>query len=189
MLELRNQFILAPVKLGYSDKTGVITDRHLKFYDLRSKHIGAIDPEPLYMDTGLRELPTQIGINDDSKIKGLKKLTDLIHSNGAKVIAHLNHPGRMANPKIPGNYFWSATGKPCPNGGAVPERMSRDMMDKVIDMFVESSKRAVTSGFDIIELQFGHGYLMAQFLSPDVNDRTDEYGGSFENRVRFPLEV
>lgn len=189
MLGLRNQFILAPVKLGYSDKTGVITERHLKFYDLRSKHIGAIDPEPLYMDTGLRELPTQIGINDDTKIEGLKKLTDLIHSNGAKVIAHLNHPGRMANPKIPGNYFWSSTGKPCPNGGAVPERMSREMMDKVIVMFVESSKRAVASGFDIIELQFGHGYLMAQFLSPDVNDRTDEYGGSFENRTRFPLEV
>lgn len=189
MLELRNQFILAPVKLGYSDKTGVITDRHLNFYDLRSKHIGAIDPEPLYMDPGLRELPTQIGINDDSKIDGLKKLTDLIHNNGAKVIAHLNHPGRMANPKIPGNYFWSSTDKPCPNGGAVPERMSREMMDKVISMFVESSQRAVASGFDIIELQFGHGYLLAQFLSPDVNDRTDKYGGNFENRVRFPLEV
>ncbi|VAX25743.1 2,4-dienoyl-CoA reductase [NADPH], partial [hydrothermal vent metagenome] len=189
MLELRNQFILAPVKLGYSDKTGVITERHLNFYDLRSKHIGAVDPEPLYMDPGLRELPTQIGINDESKIEGLKKLTDLVHNNGAKVIAHLNHPGRMANPKIPGNYYWSSTGKPCPNGGAVPERMSRDMMDEVIDMFVGSSKHAVAAGFDIIELQFGHGYLMAQFLSPDVNDRTDEYGGSFVNRVRFPLEV
>ncbi|MEN8191364.1 MAG: NAD(P)/FAD-dependent oxidoreductase [Bacteroidota bacterium] len=189
MLKLRNKYILAPVKLGYSDKTGVITDRHLSFYDLRSKHIGAVTPEPLFMDSGLRELPTQIGIDDDSKIEGLQKLTSLIHSNGAKTIAHLNHPGRMVNPKIPGNYFWSSTDKPCPNGGATPEKMDRAMMDKVIEMFVNSAKRAVATGFDIIELQFGHGYLLAQFISPDVNDRTDEYGGSFENRIKFPLEV
>jgi len=72
MLQLRNKFILAPVKLGYSDKTGVITEKHLNFYDLRSKHIGAVNPEPLFMDSGLRELPTQIGIDDDSKIEDLK---------------------------------------------------------------------------------------------------------------------
>jgi 2,4-dienoyl-CoA reductase-like NADH-dependent reductase (Old Yellow Enzyme family)/thioredoxin reductase len=189
MFELRNQFIFAPVKIGYSDKTGVVNERHLEFYNLRSKHIGAVDPEPLFMDAGLRELPVQIGIDDDNKIEGLKKLTNVIHNNGAKVIAHLNHPGRMANPKIPGNYFWSATDKPCPNGGAIPERMDREMMNKVIELFVTSAKRAVTAGFDFIELQYGHGYLMAQFISPAVNDRTDEYGGSFENRIKFPLEV
>ncbi len=188
-LELRNQFILAPVKLGYSDRTGVITKKHLHYYDLRSKHAGAVNIEPLYMDRGLRELPTQIGIDSDSKIKELKKLTKLIHKNGAKVIANINHAGRMANPKIPGNYFWSSTDKPCPNGGATPEQMNREMMDKVIAMFVDSAKRAVASRFDIIELQFGHGYLLAQFISPDVNDRSDEYGGSFENRIKFPLEV
>lgn len=189
MLKLRNQFIMAPVKLGYSDKTGVVTDRHLNYYNLRSKHIGAVNLEPLFMDSGIRELPTQMGIDDDSKIEGLSKLTNLIRENGAKVIANLNHAGRMANPKIPGNYFWSSTDKACPNGGAKPERMNRKMMDKVIAMFVDSSKRAVASGFDIIELQLGHGYLLAQFISPDVNDRTDEYGGNFENRIKFPLEV
>ncbi len=189
MLKLRNQFILAPVKLGYSDKTGVVTEKHINFYNLRSKHIGAVNLEPLFMDSGIRELPTQIGIDDDSKIVGLKKLTNLIHANGAKVIANLNHAGRMANPKIPGNYFWSSTDRACPNGGATPELMNREMMDKVIGMFVNSAKRAVASGFDIIELQLGHGYLLAQFISPDVNDRTDEYGGSFENRIKFPLEV
>ena len=62
-------------------------------------------------------------------------------------------------------------------------------MDKVIELFIESAQRAVASGFDMIEIQFGHGYLMAQFLSPAVNDRDDEYGGSFENRIRFPLET
>jgi len=189
MLQLRNQFIMAPIKLGYSDKTGNVNQKHLDFYDLRSRHIGAVTLEPLFFDTGLRELPTQIGIDNNNKLEGLKKLTALIHSNEAKVIAHLNHPGRMANPEIPGNYYWSSTNIACPNGGAVPKKMNRVMMDKVIDLFVDTAKRSVAAGFDIIELQFGHGYLLAQFISQGVNDRDDEYGGSFDNRIKFPLEV
>jgi len=168
---------------------GKISQKHLDFYRARNKYIGAITPEPLYMDSGLRELPTQLGIDNDNKITGLQLLNKIIHSNGAKSIAHLNHPGRMTNPKIPGNLFWSSTDKACENGGAIPEKMDRGKMDVVIQLFVDSAKRAMASGFDIIELQFGHGYLLAQFISPAVNDRADEYGGSFENRIKFPLEV
>jgi 2,4-dienoyl-CoA reductase (NADPH2) len=188
-LQLKNQFIFAPIKLGYSDGTGIVTSRHLDFYRRRGKHIGAVTIEPFYMESGLRELPTQLGIDDDDKIDGLKKLTDVIHMNDAKAIAHLNHPGRMANPKIPGNYFWSSTGKACENGGAIPQIMNREMMDKVTGLFIESAKRAVAAGFDIIEIQLGHGYLLAQFLSPAVNNLNNEYGGSFENRIKFPVEV
>jgi len=188
-LQLRNEFIFAPIKLGYSDATGIITEKHLDFYRQRSKHIGAVTLEPLYMEPGLRELPTQLGIDSDDKLDGLKEMTNIIHSDGAKVISHLNHPGRMANPKIPGNYFWSSTDRACENGGAIPEKMNREMMNKVTELFVESAKRAVIAGFDIIELQLGHGYLLAQFLSPAVNNLDDKYGGSFENRIKFPVEV
>ncbi len=188
-LDLRNMFIMAPVKLGYSNGKGQVTDKHLQFYDARSKHIGGVTLEPLYIDSGLRELPTQLGIDSDDKIKELKKITSLIHENGAKAIAHLNHPGRMANPKIPGNYWWSSTDKPCPNNGAIPIAMDREKMDKVKELLVNAAIRAEKAGFDIIELQYGHGYLMAQFLSEEVNDRTDEYGGSFENRIKYPVEV
>jgi 2,4-dienoyl-CoA reductase (NADPH2) len=189
MIELRNQFIMPPLKLGYCSGDGFVNQRHLDFYNLRSKHIGAITLEPLYMDPGLREIPTQLGIDKDDKIKGLKNLVNLIHSNGSKVISHLNHPGRMANPNLPGNYFISSTGKACENGGAVPMKMNKEMMNNVIKMFTNAAKRSVESGFDIIEIQFGHGYLLAQFVSPAVNDRTDEYGGSFSDRIKFPLEV
>jgi len=189
MLQLKNQFIFAPIKLGYSDGNGHVTEKHISFYSARSKHLGAITLEPLYMDKGLREIPTQLGMDNNDKIEGLKKLVNLIHASGTKVIAHLNHPGRMANPKIPGNYFISSTDKPCENGGAVPKKMNEKDMEDVIKLFIESAKRAEKTGFDILELQFGHGYLMAQFISPNVNNRTDEYGGSFENRVKFPLRV
>lgn len=189
MLQLQSNFIFPPIKLGYNLGNGKVTKKHLEFYGARNKYIGAITPEPLYLHQGLRELPTQLGIDDDSKIEGLKLLNETLRQNGAKSIAHLNHPGRMANPKIPGNFFWSSTDKPCENGGAAPEMMNREMMNSVIELFIDSAKRALASGFDMIELQFGHGYLMAQFISPAVNDRDDEYGGSFENRIKFPLEV
>ncbi len=189
MLELKNNFIMAPVKTGYSNGTGIVTDKHLKFYELRSEHLGAIIPEPLYLDKGLRELPTQLGIDSDDKIIGLKKLTDIIHQYNTKVVAHLNHPGRMANPKIQGNYFISSTDKACEGGGAKPKKMDKEDIGKAVRLFADAAKRAEKAGFDIIELQFGHGYLAAQFISPLVNNREDEYGGSFENRIRFALQI
>jgi len=189
MLGLRNQFIFAPIKTGYSNDYGVITEKHLAFYERRIPYLGAVITEPFYLDKGLRELPTQVGIDHDKKLDGLKKLVAVVHKSRAKAVAHLNHPGRIANPKIVGNYYISSTHRPCENGGAAPKKMDRDDMQKVVDQFVKGAVRAEKAGFDILELQFGHGYLLAQFLSSFVNDRADEFGGSFENRKRFPLEV
>ncbi len=189
MLDMRNAFIFAPIKLGYAQGDGVVNKRHLDFYAVRSKHVGAVTVEPLYLDPGLREIPSQLGIDSDDKLDGLAALVNLIHSHGAKTIAHLNHPGRMANPKIPGNYWVSSTDQPCENGGAPPKQMDRADMERAIELFVEAARRAQKAGFDAVELQFGHGYLLAQFLSPAVNTRSDAYGGSLENRARFPLEV
>jgi len=189
MLALRNRFLMPPLKLGYSDGGGAITPAHHVFYLERSRYLGAVTLEPMYLHKSLREIPTQIGIDDDLKIEGLKKLTEAIHGTGAKVIAHLNHPGRMANPRIPGNIHLSSTDRACENGGAIPRRMSPENMEKVAEIFVSGARRAQEAGIDILELQMGHGYLLAQFLSPAVNDRHDEWGGSFENRVRFPLGV
>ncbi len=189
MFKLKNEFLLPPLKLGYTTGDGKANNRYIDFYNQRSKNIGAVTLEPLYLDKGLRELPTQLGIDSDDKIEGLSELVNLIHKNGAKVIAHLNHPGRMANPKIPGNFHWSSTDVACENGGAKPQAMNREMMDTVIQLFVDTAQRAEKSGFDFVELQFGLGYLMAQFLSPAVNNRNDEFNGSLDNRAKFPLEV
>jgi NADPH-dependent 2,4-dienoyl-CoA reductase/sulfur reductase-like enzyme len=95
----------------------------------------------------------------------------------------------MANPKLPGNYYLSSTNQPCENGGAVPKSMDVDDMEAVKKLFRDAVIRSEKAGFDMIELQFGHGYLLSQFLSPAVNDRNDEYGGSFVNRMRFPLSI
>lgn len=189
MLDLRNEFIFAPIKLGYSDGTGQVLEKHLHFYDRRSKYVGAVTPEPLYIHKGLRELPTQLGIDSDDKIAGLENLTAIIHQNGAKAIAHLNHPGRMANPKIPGNFFVSSSATPCENGGQTPKAMDESDMNEAILLLTSAAQRAEKSGFDIIELQMGHGYLSAQFLSPAVNQRKDSYGVDFEGRIKFPINM
>lgn len=187
--EMKNKFLFAPIKLGYANGDGKVNDKHLEFYAARSPHLGAIIPEPLYLEKGLRELPTQLGIDSDDKVEGLRKLTESIHAHGAKVIAHLNHPGRMANPKLEGNYHVSSSEQVCENGGAKPKPMNFEDMKHAVHVFRNAARRAEDAHFDAIEMQFGHGYLLAQFLSPKVNNREDAYGGGFENRVRFPLEV
>ncbi len=189
MLQMKNQFLMPPIKTGYCDKEGFVTDKFINFYKRRSEYLGAVTPEPLCIDRSVRELPAQICIDADDKIEGLSRLVSEIHKYETKAVAHLNHPGRMANPKIPGNVFYSSTDKACENGGAKPERMDGNDMDDAVSLFTAAAKRAEKAGFDAVELQFGHGYLLSQFLSPAVNDRKDEYGGSFENRIKFPVRV
>lgn len=186
---LRNRFIMAPVKTGYGTKTGEVTDRHLRFYERRNQFLGAITPEPFYLHPSLRELPVQIGIHSDEMIPGLKRLAGIIHENGALGVAHLNHPGRMANPNIPGNQYLSSSAQTCATGGKQPVAMDEESIVDAQVLFEKAAVRAQEAGYDFIELQFGHGYLIAQFLSENVNNRTDRYGGPWENRFRFGLEV
>ncbi|MDF1613247.1 NAD(P)/FAD-dependent oxidoreductase [Stygiobacter electus] len=189
IINLRNNFFMSPVKTGYGDAEGNISERHLAFWDKRSKHVAAVIFEQFFIDKKVRELPTQIGIDDDNKIDGHKKLVDVVHQNGAKAVAHINHPGRMANPKLPGNIYLSASDIECPNGGQKPKSLSIDEIKLVQQQYIDAAIRAEKAGYDFIELQFGLGYLIAQFISPNSNKRNDDYGGSFENRLRFGLEI
>jgi 2,4-dienoyl-CoA reductase-like NADH-dependent reductase (Old Yellow Enzyme family)/thioredoxin reductase len=180
---------MSAVKTGYGDGNGSITDRHIAFWERRSRHVSAVIFEPFYIDRRVRELPTQIGIDSDDKIEGHRKLIEAVHKNGAFAVAHINHPGRMANPKLEGNIYLSASEIQCPNGGKKPKALTADEIKEVQNQYLRAALRAEKAGYDIIELQFGLGYLIAQFLSPDSNKRTDIYGGSFENRIRFGLEI
>jgi len=186
---IQNRAVMAPVKTGYGVPTGEVTSRHLHFFERRSRHVGAVIPEPFCLHPTLRELPVQIGIHSDGMLPGLKRLSDVIHAHGALAIAHLNHPGRMANPAIPGNQFFSSSGRMCPTGVKEPEAMDRSRIEESQEFFEKAALRAQKAGYDFVELQFGHGYLIAQFLSEAVNDRTDQYGGSWGNRLRYGLEV
>ncbi len=188
-IEFRNNFFMAPVKTGYNNGNGEITERHLAFWEARSKHVGAVIPEPFYLDKNVRELPTQIGIADDSQIEDHKKLVAVIQKNGAKAVAHINHPGRMSNPKLPGNIYVSASDVQCPNGGPKPKELTIAEIKEVQQLYIDGSVRAEKAGYDLLEVQFGLGYLISQFISPNTNLRTDEYGGNLDARMKFGLEL
>ena len=188
-ITFRNSFLMSAVKTGYGDSEGSISERHLAFWDKRSKHVAAVIFEPFYIDKHVRELPTQIGIDSNDKIEGHKKLVETVHKNGAKAVAHINHPGRMANPKLPGNIYLSASDVVCPNGGQKPKPLTVEEIKTVQKQYIDAALRAEKAGYDLIELQFGLGYLIAQFLSSATNKREDKYGGCLENRLLFGIEI
>ena len=123
------------------------------------------------------------------RIPGLYRLCESIHDCGSKISILLNHAGSAANGKITNIQPVSASDIPSRVGGDIPRALTTDEIYTIVDKFAEAAKRAVTAGFDAVEIQAGHGYLLNQFLSPTTNDRTDEFGGSKENRARFTTLV
>ena len=131
----------------------------------------------------------QLRIDHDNYIPGLYRLCESIHDCGSKISILLNHAGSVANGKMTNIQPVSASDIPSRVGGDIPRALTSDEIYTIVDKFAEAAKRAVTAGFDAVEIQAGHGYLLNQFLSPTTNDRTDEFGGSKENRARFTTLV
>jgi 2,4-dienoyl-CoA reductase-like NADH-dependent reductase (Old Yellow Enzyme family)/thioredoxin reductase len=190
-LTLPNRVVMTSVKLGYATKSGEVTERHVAFYRRRAKGgPSLIVTEPLWVRADGREVPTQLGIDSDLHIDGLGGLVDSVHEAGGKIAAHINHAGRAANPKlVPEKDRVSASDVMCPANGVVPHPLTRTEIDEMLAAFSAAATRVRQAGFDALELPFSHGYLIHQFLSPHTNRRQDEYGGSFQNRLRFGLEI
>jgi 2,4-dienoyl-CoA reductase-like NADH-dependent reductase (Old Yellow Enzyme family)/thioredoxin reductase len=130
----------------------------------------------------------QIRVDADCYIAGLAELAQAIKDNGAVACLQIHHGGRFA--KVPAPVSASDVGFSLPNGLEVtPRAMTNEEVKSTIDAFVQAAVRAQIAGFNMVELHGATGYLLAQFVSPRTNKRTDEYGGSLENRMRFPLEI
>jgi 2,4-dienoyl-CoA reductase-like NADH-dependent reductase (Old Yellow Enzyme family)/thioredoxin reductase len=190
-LTLPNRLLMTTVKLGYAALDGKVTERHIAFYVRRAQGgVGLMVTEPLYVQRNGRELPTQLGIDDDERVEGLHRLVEAVHQAGGYIMAHINHAGRVANPKlVPEEERVSASAVLCPANGVVPRPLTRAAITEVVTAFAEAARRATKAGFDALEVPFSHGYLIHQFLSPHSNRREDEYGGSWANRLRFGREV
>lgn len=190
-LTLPNRVVMTTVKLGYASELGEVGDRHVAFYVRRAQGgAGLLTSEPLYVQRNGRELPTQLGIDDDALTAGLERLVSAVHGAGGRIMAHINHAGRAANPQlVPEGQRVSASDVLCPANRVIPRPLSRNEIRDLIGAFAEAAGRVRAAGFDAIEIPFSHGYLIHQFLSPHTNHRDDEYGGFFENRLRFGEEV
>ena len=125
-LTLPNRVVMTAVKLGYGNQTGKVNQRHIAFYKRRAEgNIGLIITEPMYVVLNGRELPSQLGIHSDELVPGLQELTKTIHDAGGRIVAHINHAGRAANPKlVSAEELVSASDVRCPANQATPSPLT-----------------------------------------------------------------
>ena len=190
-MTLRNRIVMTPIGTNFAEHTGGVNERIIDYYKQRAKGgtgLITIEAASVYSPQGASG-SYQLRIDHDNYIPGLYRLCESIHDCGSKISILLNHAGSAANGKITNIQPVSASDIPSRVGGDIPRALTTDEIYTIVDKFAEAAKRAVTAGFDAVEIQAGHGYLLNQFLSPTTNDRTDEFGGSKENRARFTTLV
>ena len=200
-MELTNRAVVSPMCM-YSAKEGVPGDFHFVHYGSRAiGGAGLIFTEMTCVSRDARITPGCAGLWNEDQEATWRRIVDFVHTNSAaKICLQLGHAGRKGATKL----MWDGMDRPLEEGGwdvlsaspipyfpdsQVPREMDRAAMDAVKAAFVAAAERGKRCGFDMLELHCAHGYLLASFISPLTNRRTDAYGGSLANRLRFPLEV
>lgn len=199
-MKLKNRIVFAPT-LMYSAENGVVNAFHQNHYSARAlggaalvmAEMTAVTPEG-------RVTPGCAGLWNDEQMTAWREVVRQVQQNGACMGIQLGHAGRRGSTQR----GWENVNKPLQSDNwdllsasaiaydqdsATPAAITREQMDTIRDAFVAATQRADQAGFDCIELQAAHGYLLSSFISPLTNQRTDEFGGSLENRMKFPLEV
>ncbi len=205
-IQIRNRTVVSPMCM-YSAKDGALTDFHLVHLGrFALAGAGLVFVEATGVSPEGRITHGDSGLWSDVQIEPLKKIAGFLKSHGATAGIQLAHAGRKASchrpwegdgpilekDQKPGEGPWqtySASAIPWDEGWHTPKEMDEKDMEKVRNDFLAAAKRALSAGFDVIEMHNAHGYLLQSFLSPIANQRKDQYGGSLENRMRFPLSV
>lgn len=188
-LRLRNRIVMPPMANGLADETGRVTSPLIEHYTRRAPGVGLVIVEHSYFTPEGKASPNQLGIHNDSMITGLSKLADSIHAEGTPVCIQINHSGREGSYETSGVEPVAPSPIPLDSSGVVPRELGSHEIQDLIRLFGEAAGRAREAGFDAVEVHGAHGYLLNQFTSPVTNKRTDEYGGSFDGRIRLPLEI
>jgi 2,4-dienoyl-CoA reductase-like NADH-dependent reductase (Old Yellow Enzyme family)/thioredoxin reductase len=185
-MTLANRFIFPPIKTAYGTPKGNVTDGHLTYYRQIAKNgPGLMIIEPVVVTAEGKEHPKQLCIHLPESADELKKIVDVIHGQNRLVCLHLNHAGAAANPKATGVNPKAPSAMTCPTTGATSAPLTETEIGAIVDGYRSAAQKAVTAGFDAIEVQGGHGYLVSQFLNGKINQRTDRYG---KNRLLFAQE-
>ena len=185
---IKNRLVMAPLATWLSDESGEVKNAHIDHYHKR-KGPGLIIVEATTVSPEGRLSPTQLGIFDDRHIKGLANLARTISDDGGLPGIQIHYAGGKATPEITYGKMPLVPSKSGVKDGKVCRELTIQDINRIKEDFVLGARRAVEAGFKYIEIHGAHGYLGTQFLSPITNKRTDEYGGSLENRQRFILET
>ncbi|WBM70799.1 flavocytochrome c [Buttiauxella sp. WJP83] len=190
-IELKNRLLMAPMTTctGYYD--GTVSSELVEYYRVRAGSIGGVIVECCFIDDLGLAFPGAIGIDNNEKIAGLAKIAEAIKAEGSKAILQIYHGGRMVDPQLIGGrtpVAPSALAAPR-EGAVVPRALTGDEVEGMIAKFGEGVRRAIQAGFDGVEIHGANTYLIQQFYSPNSNQRDDEWGGSRDNRAKFPLAI
>lgn len=184
--EFKNRLTMAPLYLGYAGEGGLVGDLLLEHYRLMAQSGVSM----VVVENATVDYPTGSGSNrtiradTDENMNGLTTLAATIKEQGALACLQINHAGRFAAMADP-----ALAPSEVPAFGRVPRALTKEEMRDIGTRFAQAAIRVKQAGFDMVELHGGTGYLLSSFISPRTNQRRDEYGGSLENRRRFPLEV
>jgi dimethylglycine catabolism A len=194
-VEIRNRTVLPSMTTRLADDDGFVTDATLAYYQARAEGgVGLVTVEMASPELEGRHRFHELGIYDEKFVPGLRRLTTCLHAAGATASIQLGHAGSRARSAVSGRTPIAPSAVSTPvfeveHEVVVPQAMSAARIDETVGAFVAAAARAQRAGFDVVELHGAHGYLISQFLSPLENRRTDEYGGSLENRARFGLRI
>ena len=190
---LRNRIVMSPMAMYSAGEDGVATDWHLAHYAARAVGgVGLIIGEATAVEARGRITTGDLGLWDDRQVEPLARIVRLCHAQGAAMAVQLGHAGRKAftdhrgvGPQTP----VAPSAIPFDEGWVTPQALPLAELDTIVEAFRAAATRAGAAGYDAVEIHAAHGYLLHQFLSPLSNRRTDEYGGSLENRARLLLRV
>ena len=189
-LELKNRIVMPPMATHFAGEDGSVNDRHIAYYVKRIKGgVGYITFEHTGVLKQGRAFPNMALIDSDQQIPPFKELVEAIHKEDGKIVIQINHAGRQTSASITGSPIVAPSAIPCPVRKEMPEELSLEEIQKIIDAFREAARRVKETGADGVEIHMAHGYLINQFLSPFSNKRTDEYGGDADRRMRMAIEV
>lgn len=188
---IKNRIAMTPMGTNYGETSGEMSSRHMNYYNQRAKGgTGLIILENANVEYPVGSNGTsQIRIDHDSFMPRFYQLVETLHKSGATVAIQINHAGASASSARTGMETVSSSNIPTKTGGETPRPMTKEEIEHTVKKFGEAAKRAQDIGFDAVEVHCGHSYLLSQFISPYYNKRTDEFGGSMENRMRFPRMV
>jgi 2,4-dienoyl-CoA reductase-like NADH-dependent reductase (Old Yellow Enzyme family) len=188
-LKLENRFIRSATWEGMAAEDGSCTPKLIQLVsDLARGGVGLIITSHSYVQKVGQARNGQLGIHSDDMIRGLTEMADAVHRQRGKIVCQLAHAGLFARIRFSGQTPIAPSDIPGIAEGPRRE-MTKEDIQTVVKAFTAAAKRARTAGFDGVQIHAAHGYLLSQFISPIFNHRTDEYGGSLENRARLPLEV
>lgn len=189
-MKMRNRLVMPPMVTNYAGEDGQVTQRLIDYLVARARGgVGLIIVEAAYVHPNGRAFTNQLGIHRDDLVPGLAQLVQAVRAEGARVAVQLHHAGRETASAISGSQPVAPSPIPDPTIKEVPLELSMAEIQQLQQAFAEAAGRAVKAGFDAVEIHGAHGYLVAQFLSPFSNRRTDGYGSGIHGRARFALEV